>query len=62
MVKSYIKDTKRNGYYNLELLDLDTYQTATFENTLPKEMLSKILQGKIDVVVEEDIKFSFEEE
>ena len=50
LVKSYIKDSERIGYFNLELLSLDTYKLTKLAESLPKEELYQIIQGRIDIL------------
>jgi len=49
LVKSYKKDELKNNYFNLEMLNLETYQIYSFTETQPKEVLYKLIKGAIEV-------------
>ena len=50
LVKSYIKDTKRIGYYNLELVNLECYKITKLAESALKEELYQIVKGRIDIL------------
>jgi len=50
LVKSYIKDPKKIGFYDLELLNLENYKVTTLGSSIPKEELYNIIKGRIDIL------------